>query len=356
MKHKSLLLVLLFTLCPLTTQADDFDDDEDCCEQAEVIGNQYYVVDTAFSALILQPSSSNLHYAAEAIPLPLPSPNWNIFDIHPSFRFGFDLSFKATSKKNNTFMINWEHFKGHKSACVFVGTDNMVGPFFEIGPDAEPYVEAAGKVKFNFDEVNIDMGHHATLGNRLKVDFFAGIGITSIKQKLDSTYSDTTGAIVRTIDMPTSFIGAGPQFGVSFIYNFCDRFYFTGKGLCSLLSGSIKNHTDYTAISPFLEPLGVTPPNKQRTCTENRNIVVPAFEEKLGLACALVIRKHFLLHLEVGYQAQVYLNAIQSVDIGSEVVTPPITPDTVGVYARTFQRNISNFALTGPYVTVDFRF
>ena len=260
-----------------------------------------------------------MHYAA-AIPLPLPTPNWNIFDIHPSFHFGFDLSFKATSKKDNTFRINWEHFTSHKSACISVGTQNMVGPFFEIGPDASPYIDATGKVKFRFDEVNVDMGHYIEFGNRLKVDFFGGVGVTSIKQTLDSNYSSTDGSIVRTIKTPTSFIGAGPQLGASVMYNLCDELYFTGQGLCSLLSGSSKNHTKYTATSLLLANLGVSSPNKQQTCTERRTLVLPAFEQKLGLAYAFIFKKRVLIHVEAGYQAQIYLGALQSVDIGSEVV------------------------------------
>src|SRR5690242_20401667 len=39
-------------------------------------------VELGFTALILKPTASNLHYAAEADPLPAPSPHWTIHDIH----------------------------------------------------------------------------------------------------------------------------------------------------------------------------------------------------------------------------------------------------------------------------------
>lgn len=38
--------------------------------------------------------------------------------------------------------------------------------------------------------------------------------------------------------------------------------------------------------------------------------------------------------------------------MGSEVVTPPVAPDTIGV----FEQSPSNFALAGPYFMLDVGF
>jgi hypothetical protein len=347
----ALIFIVLYHL-PSHANNPHHDYHPETCEN-----HPHYSFEAEFSALILKPGSSNMHYAAEAIPLPVPSPNWNIFDIHPHYLFGFDLGFKVMCHRNNTsFMINWEHFKSCSSACVSVATENMIGPFFEIGPDATPYSNATGRVTFDFNEVNIDVGYSLECGDRLQANIFAGIGITNIKQMLDSMYSNTDGTIARTICTPHSFIGAGPQLGVYFSYNFINKFYLNGRGICSLLTGTLKNHTQYLALSPALKLLGITPPNNQRTCVQNRTDVVPAFEEKLGLAYKFNVRECYFIQLEVGYMSQIYINALQSVDMGSEVITPPVTPDTVGVFARTFQRNTSNFSLAGPYVTFDVGF
>ncbi len=352
------LMTFVSILMYNTITADDL---SSCCPEAQLCSPVFtydppHCFVAEFSALILKPGSSNIHYAAEAIPLPLPSPNWNIFDLHPGYHFGFDIGFAFVSHQACTcFMVNWEQFKSCSSAAITVGSDNMVGPFFEIGPDAKPYRNAFGAVKFKFNEINIDLGQYVEFGDCLKTTIFAGIGITSIKQRLSSLYSNSDGTIVRRITVPSSFFGAGPQLGIDFSYHLINGFYFTGKGLCSLLSGTLKNHTQYLALAPELEDVGVTPPNKQRTCVQKRTQVVPAFQEKIGVAyncCG----ECFTVQIEAGYQSQIYISALQSIDLGSEVVTPPVLPDTICVFARTFQRTISNFALAGPYVSLDVRF
>ena len=55
----------------------------------------------------------------------------------------------------------------------------------------------------------------------------------------------------------------------------------------------------------------------------DRTHVVPAFEAKLGLAYCFSYCK-WNVNIDAGYEVRFYVNAIQSVDIGSEVVTPPV--------------------------------
>jgi hypothetical protein len=84
--------------------------------------------------------------------------------------------------------------------------------------------------------------------------------------------------------------------------------------------------------------------------------VVPGLEGKLGLAYSVTFSGDYLIDLEVGYESKVFLNALQSTDMGSEVDDVLIVAETSGVYARTFQRTLSNFALAGPYITASFGF
>ncbi len=103
--------------------------------------------------------------------------------------------------------------------------------------------------------------------------------------------------------------------------------------------------------------LGITPPNEQSTTVSRRvRNSYPGSKGTSALAYTLYYSKHCLFKVAVRPETQIYLNAIQSADIGSEVNTPPVTPDTVGVYARTFQRSLSNFALSGPFVNVTLGF
>lgn len=310
-----------------------------------------------FTALILQPSSSRLYYAAEAFPLPVPSPNWEIYELHPDYRFGFDVGINGVFHSTNTnLMLNWEHFHSTTSSSVTVPGEDMLGPFFTIGPDASPYNIASGKVSFHFEEVSLDYGMFVSFGDRVQTNLFAGVSYAYIKQSLTSNYSSSDGTDTRSISTPSSFSGAGPQAGLSFTYRFIDGFHLVGDAAASLLVGSMKNHTTFKSVSPLLDGLDITPSNTQTTQIAKRTQVVPGFEGKLGLGYTYNFCKHYMFTLEAGYEAQIYLNAIQSTDMGSEVPLNTVEPTTVGVFARTFQRNLSNFALAGPYVTVNLGF
>lgn len=316
-----------------------------------------YVFEIEYAALILQPTASNLHYAAEADPLPAPSPNWKIHDIDTDYHFGFDLGVKGNIPSTNTnLVLDWEHFRSSDSSSTNVPTTHMIGPFFEIGPDASPYKKARGHVHFAFDQVNLDYGIFVHLGRRLRMNFFAGLGIACMKESLKSEFSDPSGSTQRTIKTPSKFTGAGPRFGTRFSYRIFKGLQFDGGVAADFFMGNQTNHTEYSATSPALALFGFASPNKQETDVSRRSLLVPGFEGNINLAYSMIYRNHFLFKIAAGYQTQIYLNAIQSVDIGSEVVTPPVLPDTVGVFARTFQRTLSNFALSGPFVKVTLGF
>lgn len=310
------------------------------------------------SALFLQPTGSHLNYAAEAQPIPVPSPNWKIHGIDTGYHVGFDVGLRGNFHCTNTNLaLDWEHFHSTDSASstVFLST-NMIGPFFEIGPDAAPYVKAHGKATFHFDEVDLDYGIFLNLGDRLLMNLYSGVSFMRIEQVLHSKFVSADGSTVRIIKVPSSFMGFGPQLGFDFTYRIVDGFHFNGAADGSLFVGTQKNHTKFEAFSPALAGLGITPPNEQKTNVHSRTQVVPGFEGKLGLSYVYNYGQHYMFKIEAGYQAQIYLNAIQSVDIGSEVITPPFLPDIVGVFARTFEQNLSNFALAGPYLTIDLGF
>lgn len=316
-----------------------------------------YTFGVEFRSLILQPSGSNLDYAAEAFPRPVPSPHWKIHKINPDFHYGFDLVLDTVfCQENANLTMKWEHFRSRDSASRVVPPNNMIGPFFEIGPDALPYTVAEGKVNYHFDQVDLDYGVFVNFGCRLQTNLFAGVSFANIRQTLHSTFSNADETIVREIDVPSSFIGAGPQMGINFDYGACNGFSVTGSSTASLLVGRVKNHTNYEALSPALEGLGITPPNEQSTSVDRGTQVVPAFGGRLGIAYSCALCDRFIVGIEAGYQAQIFIHAIQSIDIGSEVNTPPVLPDTIGVFARTFKKNLSNFALAGPYISLKVEF
>jgi hypothetical protein len=345
-------ILLLIGITPFIVKTESATYNNTCYDQS--LYSYYPQFEFQFRALIFQPTASNLNYAAQAIPVPLPSPNWSIYDINPNYHFGFDLQASTfIQKKNTRLRVNWLRFNHSDSACHNVPSDqDMVGPFFEIGPDAALYKNAKGSVKFHFNNVNINYSQFINICDNFYANLFAGVSFIRLQQGLFSEFANNENSVVRTICVPTQFTGAGPQLGIDLYYSICNNLFFTSKAAASLLTGKLKNHTIYQALSPALEGLDITPPNTQSTCTEDKTQLVPGFDLQLGLSYFLIMCEAYTLQFEAGYQALLYINPIQSIDMGSEVVTPPVIPDTVGVFARTFRGTLSNFGLAGPYVSI----
>ncbi|MCX6991452.1 MAG: Lpg1974 family pore-forming outer membrane protein [Chlamydiae bacterium] len=335
------------------------------------LGGPDYCFEVSFKAMALQAFANNLDYGAEAIPFdygttsPVLSPDWVIPRIAPEFHFGFDVGIAGMfHKTNSALMLNWERFHTPKDSNSFAVSDPtfMFGPFFEIGPDASFYKAGKGTVRFQFDEVNLDYGTFVDLGSRLHTNLFAGVSFSRIVEKRHTTFTgtDTGGSPVeRTISVPAKFTGAGPQLGVDFTYKIVNGFQFVGNSRASLYVGKFLNNTTFTTTSNDLAALAEPSPNVQTTSVINKMGVVPGFEGSLGLAYEALFKKNYMFKFEAGYQAQIYINAIRSVDMGSEVALgslSSIATQATGVYARSFERVVSDFGLAGPYVKIDFGF
>jgi hypothetical protein len=304
------------------------------------------------SALLMQPYGSNLHYAAEAQPLPVQSPNWKIHEIRPDYHWGFDVGIAGLFHcTNSKLSLDWERLHSTDTASRTVSPDsNMIGPMFEIGPDAAPYKKARGKVNFQFDQVNLDYGTFINFGDRLQTNFFGGLSFARIYEKISAKFWNQGSFIIREVKVPSTFWGIGPQIGMDINYKIVKGFHLTGGIVAELLVGPQKNHTDYFSQSPELTDLGFPNPNNQSTKDKKKTQVVPGVEGNIGLAYTVEFWKHCMFNIEAGYDVQVFFNAIQSIDMGSEVDNVDIVTASGGVYARTFLQTLSNFSLAGPYL------
>jgi hypothetical protein len=310
-------------------------------------------------ALYLQPNSSNIYYGAEAEPLPVPTPNWKSLEIRPDYHLGFDLSAEAHFNRTHTRLrLNWERLHSSDSDSTHVTGADMLGPYFNIGPDAQPYKMARGHVSHEFDSVSLNFGKQLTCCPDFVLNYYAGLTAVRIEQTLSSYFANDDETITHRNKSQSRYIGAGPEFGMDFAYQFCGGFAFIGESSISLLTGNLKNHTRFESTTPILETLEITPPNTQTTTVPDRTQVVPGLSGKLGLSYSSCYR-NCSFSLDFGWQVQAYLNAIQSVDMSTEVTEPPpISEDAseVGVFALGFQRTLSNFLLAGPYITFHFGF
>lgn len=357
----ALLLTLAFSLTS-SLSATYYSANEECCPVAHTCCHVDY--DIFGDLLYLQPNGSNLYYGAEAIPfdpniaVPILSPNWNILEIDPDYHFGFKIGARASfSASDMNLELNWERLHANDSASLTVPlSTDMVGPFFDIGPNSSNYKVAQGKICSEFDQVNLISGKQFCFFNNLFTNFYGGIGFSRIKQSNHSSFSSVDGTIARIIDASSTFTGAGPEIGIDYDCGICNDFFFTGSSTLSLFVGDMKNHTTYQSLTPLLAGFGVAQPNVQSTSVPHRTQLVPGFEQKLGVAY-LAHCGCFKINFGIGYQCQIYVNAVQSVDMTSQVLPAIATtvPD-VGVFAVGFTRTLSNYILSGPYASLSIDF
>ena len=324
--------------------------------------------------LFLQPNGSSLYYAAQATPLDQSinggvalqavSPDWKIFEISPNYTPAFKVGTAVLfSPSNRKLDLSWERVYSSKSASKTLSTTAdggtlMIGPLFDIGPNSAAYTKARGKVHFEFDAVDFVFGQSFCAFDRWYPTLFAGAGFTRIKQSLKSTYSNVDKTSVRSVKNYSIFTGAGPLFGLDFDYRIVSDFFFSGTSSLGLMIGESQSREIYQSSAPFLVVNNVPEPNTQKTTVPNRTQLIPSFEEKLGFSYIGVF-KCCKVTFSAGYQAEIYLNAVQTINMTAPQVIPTLatdaTPDS-GVYAVGFERTLSNFILTGPYVSLNIDF
>lgn len=316
--------------------------------------------------LFLQPNGSSLYYAAQAdgldesISIPAISPNWFIREITPNYSAAFKVGAKLLFSGTKTNLeASWERLYSSKSANHQVyDSGQMLGPISDIGPNSAVYSKAEGEAHFHFDAVDLVFGQECCGFKRLYPNFFAGAGFARIKQIVDSTYSNTSAGTTRTIKTSSTFTGAGPKLGLDFDYRIGWGFFLSGSSSLGLDIGESQNQTNYFSSSPYLISNGIPVPNTQSVTVPNRTQAIPSLEEKLGFSYAGIFRC-CKVKFGAGYQAQIYLNAIQTIEMTAPQVEPSLFSVTVpdsGMFAVGFERTLSNFILTGPYISLSVDF
>lgn len=272
------------------------------------IATRECVFETSFSALALKPLVNNTNFSADS------SDESTIYNILPTYQFGFDLGITAyICPLDAKIRLNWERIHTSNKSL--------------INPDSP---ENFTTLRFNFDEINLIYGQQLMYDNHLQGSLYYGISAAHIKALNNPTYSNITEADSLIASM-SSFNGAGIQAGFDFSYDITSHFQLTGEGALSLLAG----HLNYCALTPHLTDDDQDDTTTQATILNNyKTQFVPALRQNIGLAYFLPYGQSNHFKLEVGYQAQVYFNALQS----------PVAITT------------SDFALIGPYVSINLGF
>ena len=98
-------------------------------------------------------------YGTLVSPLPLPSPNWANQSINPNFSPAFRVEMAYAFSDCNNVQVNWTHLQASDSSSFNAKPNQMVGPYYEIGPDSNAFKIANGTARFGYDAVNMDFGH-----------------------------------------------------------------------------------------------------------------------------------------------------------------------------------------------------
>jgi len=287
-------------------------------------------------------------------PLPLPTPNWANQSISPNLSPAFQVGLRDIfAESGNDIQLNWTHLETTDNASVVASPSQFVGPPYEIGPDASDFRIASGSAHFSYDAVNLDAGHVFCGCGPFQVRVFGGLQFARIGQDLFAMVQSIDGSTSNANTTHSLFTGAGPRLGMTAQYSKCN-FDFLGEIAGSALIGGMQSRIDFSSVSPALSGLGITPPNNQSLTSPDATQVIPCIDCRLGAAYSCPVSCYGRFRIEGGYQAAVYVNAINQYSL-SEVVTPPTT-QSVGVFLRTEDHLQDNFTVHGPYLTASWVF
>jgi hypothetical protein len=234
-----------------------------------------------------------------------------------------------------------------------------VGPPFLIGPPV-PYATANAVAHFAYDAVNLQAELLLGVGRNVQVRTFAGIQGASIGATLTGTFRSADGSLGFIDASRSSFTGAGPRLGMELHY-LAGNLDLLGGIAGAALIGTRQSHIDMFASSPANTLAGLTP-NFQSLSSPNSTQVIPCIDARLAASYAVPLGDSAILRCEVGYQATVYINAINQYSLSevenSLTADQPGTPETTGstVFLRTAAEYQSNFFVHGPYLRLSLQF
>jgi hypothetical protein len=303
------------------------------------------------SLLYLQPGSGDLEYATLVSPLPLPTPNWVNQSLKPNFSPAFNFGFRYLPSEANDIQLKWTHLDTSANASVVGAPGQMIGPPFEIGPTASVYQIANGHVSFAYDSVNVDAGHTFCADCAFQLKVFGGVEAARINQKLNGMFQSLDGLTSASNTTESLFTGAGPRLGMKGQYGLGD-FQFFGEMAGAGLIGTSISRINFSAASTAAP--GLAQPNNQSLLSPNETQVVPSFDARLGTTYSFPPSYYGQFKIELGYQAAVYMNAVNQYAL-SQVSVPP-APASVGVFLATAQHLQNTFTTQGPYLTASWAF
>lgn len=315
--------------------------------------------------LFLQPSG-NLMYGTLVHPFPFPSPHWNNQAVDPEFSPAFNVGLRYDFDGGGDARLEWTHLNSYDHGSVQsrdpyrLGqssgppTVEALGPPFLIGPPL-PFAFAEGIAHFAYDAVNLDAGVFLSTGGNVQLRTFAGVQVARISETLSGRFLSAVDAIAFINESRSVFTGAGPRMGAELHY-IAGGLDLLGSIAGAAIIGSRQSHIDFITASPANAAMGLTP-NTQSMTSPSSTQVIPCIDTRLGASYVIPLGRGGLLRCEAGYQAAVYIDAINYFVLSE--VENAITRPTEGigsVFMRTAAETQTNFMVHGPYLKLSIQF
>ncbi|EHL31583.1 Lpg1974 family pore-forming outer membrane protein [Legionella drancourtii] len=325
--------------------------------------------------LYLQPTSNNLRYAVFVSGQQPYLQSWHYQAINPNYSPAFEigLNYNFTQLPYQA-SVSWLRLNtsnsSHKQASevVSLSTVEFVAPAYEVGPPAFGVKRADANVKFDFDDIKLNVGRLFDFGANLQAKVFGGVNILRLNQRVTAVFSDYPGALptpysyalapdpafIFETQNVSKYLGAGPDFGVNIQYTAYHGFGFVGEILGSLTAGTNKVIDNFNSNSSRLIALGLGPTHQEIT-TPDATQVVAGFDGKLGAFYNYSGRYIQNLTIEAGYRVAFYNNAISDVNpsslvqAGTVFITPEFATGTMAI--NSTEARSRNFGFNGPYLT-----
>lgn len=311
-----------------------------------------YQIEFNFTALALRPSATNLNYVIYNKELPVQSPSWEEKELRPNYAFAFELGSRYINNGRDV-AINWVHLNSTTSDyTVAPDASYFLGPDYEIGPTGLPNRDATGKVTFQYDVINLEVGQTLIPSEQIGLRFFGGISNAYLREKVNAFYygnvltGEFAGPFTTDQTVTSNFTGIGPRIGMSADYQFGCGFSLLGEGAVSALVGSVHAKTNYLSTSQELLIQYSQAENAQFIKDQSLTQVIPGFDTKLGLSYKYVTSNNIGLDVQAGFEAAVYVNAINQY-LPESLVQPS---STGGIFVDTMSHTLSNYTVQGPYL------
>lgn len=315
----------------------------------------------SLTALALKPGASNLNYVIYNKELPTQTPTWEEKEISPNYAAAFGLGARYVYPLGKDISLYWTHLNTTTSTSIAAtDAEHFLGPDYQIGPDGLPIRNAEGSAHFKYDVINLDAGQFIDIGTQVQMRFFAGLSNAYLREQVNATYSGTVqtppfaGPFSTQQEVTADFTGIGPRIGLQADYMTDSGFGIRANAAVSALIGYSYAKTSYTSSATELMDVYGQATNEQFINDKKIKQTVPGFDTKLALLYKHKFNNCMMLTLEGGYQAAVYVNAIQQYIPASLVPDEPI--QSGGIFVETMSHTQSNYSVQGPYLTAALQF